>query len=190
MLNLVLAALLAAPALGAAKLDADTLAMVRVFLKMPTENLPPDNIDRFLAVDADALPKKLRKPFLAKRLELYTFRQLAEGKKRGPYRAPGHDCARPQEAAGNTVGILLMAGYEKITPAEELYLEKKTECTEMQLMCEFTLQLIISGKGRNADRQYLLHVKDPLMAYLGEYRAGAKNNPTNFFGSLKPTCTK
>ncbi len=165
-------------------LDKDTLAMVEAFLKLPTQNLPPEHIPRFLAVKPSTLPKKLRTAFAAKRLELYTLKQMADGKRKGSVRMPEKDCAVPQDAKSTSVTILLMAGFVEISEEEEIYLKDETHCSERAMMCEFSLQIILERIGRKGTphRRFFLHPNDPLFALVGEYRAVGRRRQTNFFG--------
>ena len=173
----------------AAPLDADTLDMVKAFLKMPTADLPTAHISRFMAVDPEALPKKLRQPYEGKRLELRTLVRLAEGKKRGVVRMPEADCSRSRDAEGSAISVLLMAGYQEISFEEEKYVEKETRCTERDLMCEFSLVVVVEKKGKPpvARARFFLHFRDPLFAIVGQYREGHAGQ-THFFGLGVPTC--
>ncbi len=175
------------PAASPAALDRDTLDMVKAFLQIPTESLPPEHIPRFLAVDPAALPAKLRRPFRAKRLELHALKRIADGRKKGAARAPAPDCAIDQEAASGAPGILAMAGFVEISEDEERHLMQRTRCSERELMCEFTLQIAAGKKG--SGRRLFLQPKDPLMALVGEYRQFGRVKQTNFFGASGPQCT-
>ena len=191
MVRLLALSLLLLPARAAAAgkaLDGDTLAMVKAFLKLPTEKLPAEHVPRFLAVDPELLPAKLRRPFRAKRIELHTFRQLADGKKKGNIRMPDENCLVPKEATSREVGILKMAGYAEITDQEERFLIEQTKCTEHDLMCEFTLRIIIDKENKIEGRRLFMHGKDPMMALVGTYRAYGRTRQTNFFGMGFPTC--
>ena len=175
-------------AAAATALDPDTLAMVKAFLKLPTDQIPAAHIPRFLAVDPAALPAKLRQSFLAKRIELYTLKQLADGKKRGSVRMPEADCSIPKDTQGSAM-VLLMAGYEEINSNEEDYVMEQTKCTERDLMCEFTLQIVLppkTKKGRQ-ERRLFLHVNDPLFAIVGLYRGHGRAS-THFFGLGGVSC--
>jgi hypothetical protein len=86
-------------AASASSLDTDTLAMVKAFLKLPTAQLPPEHIPKFLAVDPAALPKELRQNFLAKRIELFTLKKITDDKKKGGVRMPEADCSIPKSPA-------------------------------------------------------------------------------------------
>lgn len=181
----------AAPACsaGAVPPDDDTVEMVKAFLKMPTAELPAAHIPRFLAVDPRILPAKLRQPFLAKRLELRTLAHLAEGKKRGVVRMPAADCSVPDETEGETMWVMRMAGYEEISLNEEIFLEKETRCTQRDLMCEFSLRVVVEKKGKppKSRPHFFLNTRDPLFGLVGKYRSGSKGE-THFFGLGVPTC--
>ena len=171
--------------------DKDTLAMVETFLKLPTQNLPPEHIPRFLAVEPSALPKKIRTAFEAKRLELYTLKQMTDGKKKGSVRMPEKDCAVPRDAKSDSVKLLLMAGYLEIGQEEESFVMDETRCTERALMCEFSLQIVAGKAGRKgaARRRLFLHAKDPLFGLISEYREVGRRRQTNFFGEGHAVCS-
>jgi len=163
--------------------DTDTVAMVQAFLKMPTEKLPAEHIPRFLSVDPETLPAKLRRPFIVKRLELYTLKQLADGRKRGSVRMPEENCDVPKDAKSNSAAVLKMAGYEEILEGEESWVIQQTKCTEHDLLCEFSLQILLvrEGQSKRTRRLLFLHEKDPLFALVAQYREGHVGS-TKFFG--------
>jgi len=181
-----------------APLDADTAAMVEAFLKLPTEALPAEHISRFLAVDPEALPKKLRRPFQAKRLELYSLKQLGQTKKKGFVLTPEDHCEAPKEAKSQDISILMMAGYQEITEEEKEWVGRRTHCKEQDMLCEFTLQILDeklgSGKRPRYRRRYFLFCSaacDPLMVLIGVHRAHVKDQNTNFFGTgAGPVCSR
>ncbi len=174
-----------------AVVDKDTLAMVQAFLKVPTQNLPAEHVEQFLAVDPDSLPKKLRTPFRAKRLELYTFKQMADGKRKGDVRMPEKECGIPADAKSNSAKILMLAGYAEISEAEEKFVTDETHCSERALMCEFSLQIVVEKVGRKgaAYRRLFLHTKDPLFGLVGQYRDVGRVRQTHFFGEGHAVCT-
>lgn len=195
MKALILSALLAVPGAVLAADDKpaatpDQIKMVEFFVKAPASDLPAGHIDEFLAIEPDSLPKKLQQPFKAKRLELYTLKQLSAGKKKGVFRMPQADCDIPRDAKSNDLKALGMAGYAEITDDEENCVVKISHCTERDMMCEFTLQIVIEtvGKKKQRVRHLLLHQNDPLQAIVAECRAGV-GGQTNFFGALKPSCS-
>ena len=55
--------------------DPDEIKLVEIFIQTPVSELPEVAIPKFLSIDSEALPKKLRKRFTAKRLELHTLKQ-------------------------------------------------------------------------------------------------------------------
>jgi len=171
---------------SAAALDQDTLEMVKAFVKMPTEDLPVGHIPKFLAVDPRALPAGLRQSFAAKRLELYTLKHVAEGKKKGGVRMPEENCSAPGEAEGQSLKVMRLAGFEEISDDEERFVKEKTNCTEHDLMCEFTLKVLLNK--RSARRRLFLHMKDPLFALVGQYRETGRLRQTKFFGIGNPVC--
>ena len=212
MTGAILAALLALPWAGTARsedvsqaapaaagvLDADTLEMVEAFLKLPAEQLPAAYIPRFLAVDPAALPKKLRRPYEARRLELYSLKQLGQTRKKGNILLPDDHCEAPKEAKSQDIAVLKMAGYVEITEDEEIWLTQRTRCTEQDMLCEFTLQILDekvgSGKKARPRRRYFLfcHVGcDPLMVLVGVHREHINDPNTNFFGTgAGPVCSR
>lgn len=172
--------------------DAETVKLVRFFIKTPTAELPPELVEAFLAVKSETLPKKLRRPYEAKKLELYTLKQLAVGKNKGDYRITAEDCSAPKEGRSQDAALLKQSGYVEIEEDEEQYLIDKTHCSQQKQMCEFTLQIIVETAGRRiVRRRYFLHGKDPLMALVSEYRASKGHRNTNFFGlGSYPTCAQ
>ena len=187
--------LLAVPGARAAEATQDTVEMVEAFVKLPIDQLPSDHIDDFVAVDPESLPKRLRRGFKARKLELYTLKQMARRKKYGNLVSGDDGCAAPHEGKSGEIGILMSVGYQEITEDEKLWLEQKTRCTEQNMLCEFTLQ-IVDEKGtkkKKAERRYFLYCKgaacDALMVLVGAHRARADGKQTNFFGTGSPTCT-
>jgi hypothetical protein len=190
---LILALLLAAAPARAMEASKDTVDMVQAFLKLPIDQLPVEHIDEFIAVDPESLPKKLRTPFKARRLELYTLKQLHKRKKYGTIIASDEACAVPHEAKSGEVGLLRMVGYQEIDEEEKQWLEDKTKCTERDMLCEFTLQIVDETVKKKRVRHYYLYCKgaacDALFVLVGTRRAGVKAKQTNFFGSGSPVCT-
>jgi hypothetical protein len=188
----------AAASASPAPLDIDTLEMVKAFLKLPVNELPADFIPRFLAVDPAALPGKLRRPYEAKRLELYSLRQLGQTKKKGIVILPDDRCEVPKDAKSQDISILMSAGYQEITEEEERWLTQRTRCTEHDMLCEFSLQVLDEkvGAGHKARRRrrYFLFCGaacDPLMVLVGVHRAHVKDPNTNFFGvNASPVCSR
>jgi hypothetical protein len=187
MIPLLLAALVLSPA-RAAESSQEDAALVEKFLKTDTADLPPGAIDHFMQVDPQSVPAKLRKKFEAKKFELLTLKQLAEGKKKGVIRTPEKNCAVPTEVKSNEARILLMAGYEEVTSDDVQCVMERTHCNEQQLMCEFTLQIVIEKKGAQKKYRFFFHPKDPIFAIIAACRksTGGQNN---FFSAMTATCS-
>jgi hypothetical protein len=160
------------------------------------DKLPADFIPRFLAVDPAALPRKLRRPYEAKRLELYSLKQLGQTKKKGIVILPDDRCEEPKDAKSQDISILMSAGYQEITEDEEIWVSHRTRCTEHDMLCEFTLQILDEQavSGRKKRRRYFLYCSigcDPLMVLIGVHRAHVNDPNTNFFGtSPAPVCSR
>jgi hypothetical protein len=185
--------LVAAPVLAAdkSKADADEIKLVETFLKLPTDELPDAGVAKFVSIDPDTLPKKLRPRFVAKRLELYTLKQMADNKKRGLLRSPEPSCEMVQNAKSTDMRALRMAGYAEISGDDERCLMKETQCTERGLMCEFSLQIVDEVVKGEKLRHYFLYPNDPLSTLLIPCRPGSKVGGNNeFFSSMKPRCTQ
>ncbi len=190
ILSLLLAQTLFAGTAPAAK---DTVDMVEAFVKLPIDQMPADHIDEFVAVDPESLPKKLQKGFKARRLELYTLKQLFKRKKEGTIISSDDSCAVPHEAKSGEIGLLTMVGYVEIFEDEKRWLEDKTKCTERDMMCNFTLQIVDDVVKKKKVRKYFLYCKgaacDALMVLVGAHRSQVAGKQTNFFGSGAPVCT-
>jgi hypothetical protein len=174
------------------KASSSTLNLVHFFLKTPTSQLPPISVEDFLRVDPETLPQKLRMPYKSKRLELKTLLHISEGKKRGFVRIPERECSPPPGSKEVDIKVLLAGGFwSEINENEEEYIMKKTNCTERDMMCEFTLQITLEKDSRTKKekRRYFLYERDPLMVFVGEYRAGARGSNTPFFGRGGPICS-
>lgn len=178
----------------AVKASSETVHLVELFLKTPIPDLPPESINPFLAIAEDSLPKKLRRRFSSRKIELYSLMQLSKGKKRGNFRVMDEKCEAPQQASSADIGLLMDSGYVEISPDEESYLTQKTKCTELDMLCEFSLQIrdeaVVVRRKKQVRRRYFLYCSsacDPLMALVAVYREHGKDNSTQFFG-IGPTC--
>ena len=180
------------------KPDADTLKMVEFFLKTPVSQLPPDlpssYVDRFMAVDPETLPAKLRKRVAAKKLEFHTLAHLATGNKKGLIRIPDDNCAIPVDSKSDDAKTLIMAGYQEIEELEKDIIQEKSKCTERDMMCEFSLQIVVERDPKTQKvkrRRFFLYDTDPLFAFIAEYRGrGRVGGNTPFFGQPKALCSR
>lgn len=194
---LCLGSVVLSPSVWAKRVNKETLDMVKFFIRTPVEKLPPDYIEGFLKVSPDELPHRLRNKFKGKRLELLTLKHLNKMKKRGFIRRVKADCEPEGGSKSTDIMSLKLAGYQEITEDEEEFLIRRTECTEMELMCEFSLaigleEVKIKRRRRRkggADvektktvRHLFIHGNDPLLVILDEYRSHRKERQTKFFG--------
>lgn len=195
---ILLAALAASTAPAAAPASTETVHLVELFLKAPIDQLPPESLERLLGLDPESLPKKLRRPYQARSLEIQSLKHMADRKKKGSVLTPEDKCEVPKPAKSQDVKVLMGAGYQEITDEEERWLTQKTRCTEHDMLCEFTLQILDeqrgTGKKKTVERRYFLYCRgascDPLMILVGVHRAGAKAPQSNFFGvQSSPICS-
>ncbi len=189
-LLLVLAAV-ALPARADGPDEETKVKMVQYMLKTPMNEADPTIVSGFMKIDPDTLPKKWRDKARGKQMEVDSVVKIHSGKKKGPFRFPDNKCAAKKYGPEGLPIMAMIIGNAEIESEEADYLEKRTDCSEDQLICEFTLNVvIIPRKGKPALRRYYLMEQDPLMAYLAEYRAGSKGGKNNYFQELKPTCQK
>ncbi|HVC09104.1 MAG TPA: hypothetical protein VNH15_04100 [Elusimicrobiota bacterium] len=193
----LLAALAAAcwPALAGAKAKSEPKAVILVesFLKTPVSGLPPGQIDAFLKINPDALPRRLRDPYEAKKAQLEALRKVYEIDNRGP--RPGaptpKDCSVPLKGDLDLVHELEIGGFQEITRQEKDWIAQNTRCSQKDLMCQFSLTIVQRPKTRKKKPKtwYLLHEKDPLFMLVGMKRQGQVPQGSGSFGeSSFPTC--
>jgi hypothetical protein len=192
----------AAPAKKKAARHPPTAAqlLVELFLTTPTADLPPERVEEFLAVDPSSLPAGMRPGCLGKKEELRALKKIAGGRMKPPVRrvdmpSPAEkDCQALEGERG--IGIMKMAGFTSLEETEVQFSTEQTQCTECEMMVEFTLQKVVvkptgkaAKKGEVPKAYYFLHPKDPLWNLVAVYRDGRKNAfGTNFFGVGTPTC--
>jgi hypothetical protein len=181
--------MLVAPVSSGETATPETIKGVEKFLKTPVNELPTESIEGFLRVDPNTLPAKLQDKYKARRIELYTLKQLAEGKKKGLMRMMDKTCNIPEETKGGSGGVYQAAGYNEIDGSEVDCASKRTGCSTQEMMCEFTLRLVIETdpKGKKKYR-WFLNPRDPLMAIVTACRGGTGDN-SNFFGGMTASCT-
>ena len=192
-----LLACLCAPGLARAKAkkhESKATALVELFLKTPVDQLPADEVDEFMAVDAQKLPERLRGPCEAKKAQLRALRKVYELENGGGPRsgAPApKGCSAPLEGGEALVQYLGKAGFALITRQEKDWLAANTHCTQKQMMCEFSLT-VVQRKAKDKRKPktwYLLHAKDPLYMLVGMKRQGQVRQGSGSFGeSSFPTC--
>lgn len=160
--------------------DPAELELVDHFLSTPTSELDPEEIDDFMLIDSKSLPARQRQGYIDKRFELYVKRHIARSLKKGFVRVPAKDCKPPEEAKSNDIAMLKRTGFDELTEEELRYVRKKSKCTEKELLCESTLQLVPPKKAKE-DRRVFLSVSDPLFAFAIERRRSV-GGQSDFFG--------
>ena len=191
MRSLALFLCLAAPAAAEGPDEATKIKMVEYMLKTPMNEADPGLVSGFMKIDPETLPKKLRDKTRGKQMEIDAVVKLHNGKKKGPFRFP--QACQPKRYEGPE-GIRIMnliIGNEEILWEEEDYIEKKTNCTEDQLLCEFSLNIVImKRKDKPTLKRFFLMSQDPLMALVAEKRGGGGSAGNKYFQELKPSCQK
>jgi hypothetical protein len=180
-------ALLAAPSLGS---DANlTRQIVDTVLKVPTDAVDPRLVQPFLEVDPETQPKAKREKIRAKQLEFRTLLKLHDTKKKGNILSPAPGCAYEQGLRPTSdIPFYRIAGFGEIEEVERDELERRTLCTQDDMVCQFSLT-IFHDKGSKKPRRLFLNGKDPLMAIIGEIRT-TKSGQSKFFGLGGISCTK
>ncbi len=167
------------------------IQMVEYMLKTPTGEADPVLVSGFMSLDATALPKKLRDKARGKQMEIGALVKINKGKKRGPLRIIAPGCEVKRYGPEGVRVMQLIQDNSEIAIEEEEYIEKRGQCTEDQLICEFTLNVVVIPQpGKKPIKRYWLMEKDPMMAWIGEFRARGAVTSTNYFQELKPRCSK
>ncbi len=171
--------------------EATRVKLAEYMLKTPLDEANPTVVSGFMKIDTETLPKKLREKARAKQMEIDAVVKIHAGKKKGPFRFPSACTVKPYEGADGMRAMKMISGNEEIAADEEEYLEKKGNCTEEQLMCEFSLNIvIIRRKNKPPLKYYFLMSQDPLMAWVAEKRGGGASAGNNYFQEAKPNCQK
>lgn len=185
-----LALLVGLAVFAAAEPDEQTrIQIVEYMLKTPLNQADPKLVSGFMSLDYATLPKKLRVKARAKQLEVDGVVRIHKGKKKGPMRYPSPGCVPKRYGPEDLQALQMIQGSVEIAWDEEEYAEKKTNCTEDQLSCEFSLMVIVYPPGKVPRKRFFLIETDPLMALVAEKRGGGKG-PTRYFQEMKPTCEK
>jgi len=179
----------AAPSEPVSSADETTIQVVDYVLRTPTTDLDPKLANAFLDVDIETLPKKKREKARARQLELQTLMKIGKGKKKGGIRWIAPDSCKPKYYGPGDVGPLGMAGFYEIAEDEADFLGRKTQCSEAELMCEFSLSIILTPRKKGPPaKRFFLHERDPIGALLAEYRNPKIGGQTAFFGNGIFTC--
>lgn len=169
--------------------EATRIKMVEYMFKTPMNEADPLVVSAFMKLDTQTLPKKLRDKAHAKQLEVDVVVKMHKGNKKGPYRVPAACVIKTYEGPEGMRIMGMIMGNEEIEGDEEEYIERKTNCTESQLLCEFSLNIVlIKRKGKPSLKHYFLMSSDPLMALVASKRAGASAGGNKYFGETPPSC--
>jgi hypothetical protein len=180
----------AAPAAPAGPDEATRIKIIDYMLKTPLNEADPMLVSGFMKLDPDAQPKKLRDKVRGKQMAIDAMVKLHDGKKKGPFRDPVPTC-NPKYYGPEGVKIFGMMGEDEISWDEEDYVEKKSNCPEAQLMCEFSLNISVTIRpGKPPLKRFFMMPQDPLMAFVAEKRGGGGSAGNRYFEETKPTCKK
>lgn len=165
---------------------------IKAFVETPISELNSRWIERMMAVDENEVPEKLRFKLRARKLELRALKDIRAGEKKGFVRMPEKECDIPTDSKSDDEKALKAAGFEFLEDHEEELLEQKTHCTERQLMCEFSLQIVVARDPKTKKvrtRHYYIHERDPLFVIVAAARKGNNiGGNTDFFGKVPPAC--
>jgi hypothetical protein len=188
---LALALLLALPAAAEGPDEATRIKIAEYMLKTPMNEADPTLVSGFMKLDPDSLPKKMRDKVRGKQMEIDAVVKIHNGKKKGPFRFPSACQPKIYEGAEGVRVMQMIQGNGEIEPDEKDYIEHKTNCTEEQLMCEFSLNIVVIKRPRKPPLQrYFLMTQDPLMALVAEKRGGGASAGNQYFQEMKPSCQK
>ena len=169
-----------------------SLFVVQEVLRTPDDQLSPEAIQAFLAVDPERLPPKIRAAYKERRPVLaYRVRASAAGGAeaadlddvRAEAPPPTQRCPQRKAALYRTMG------WDELTTDENRHLLKETRCREAQAEGEFTYCVAYDLKTVDGETLKVFHAfvypNDPLDALVVRFRAaGAQaDQGTAFFGA-------
>lgn len=167
------------------------IKMVEYMLKTPMNEADPTLVSGFMKIDTETLPKKLRDKARGKQMEIDAVVKIHKGKKKGPFRFPAACQIKRYEGPEGIRIMNYIIGNTEIAAEEEEYIELKANCTEEQLLCEFSLNIVMMKRpGKPPLKRYFLMESDPLMALVAEKRGGGGSAGNQYFQELKPSCQK
>ena len=171
--------------------EATRIKIAEYMLKTPMSEADPSLVSGFMKLDPEALPKKFRDKVRGKQMEIDAIVKIHNGKKKGPFRFPAACEIKRYEGPEGIRIMNYIIGNEEILQEEEEYLELKGNCTEDQLICEFSLNVVLMKRpGKPPLKRYFMMQQDPLMAWVAEKRGGGASAGNQYFQSLKPSCQK
>lgn len=192
MKALALILLLAGPVLADDGPDAATRVKIAEYmLKTPLDEADPTLVSGFMKLDTATLPKKLREKSRARQMEIDAVVKIHKGKKKGPFRFPEACMPKVYKGAEGLRAMQMIQGNGEIEGDEKDYIERKTGCTEEQLMCEFSLNIVVILRpGKPPLQRFFLMEADPIMALVAEKRGGGASAGNQYFQEMKPSCQK
>ncbi len=194
-MNLLLLAILLPPLCAgaadppAAKADATTVQLADVVIKTPTAELDPTLAGAFLKVDIASLPARQRRGARGKQLELKALIKVAEGKKKGSIRMTGDQGCELPIVTAEDIPMLRKMGFVEVRESSIASAETATQCSRIQMQCEFSLHIVEMPKGSKPPRRFFFQEKDPMLVFVGTADAPQSAGQTNFFGTAL-TCQK
>ncbi len=191
MRTLALLLCLAFPAHAEGPDEATRIKIAEYMLKTPMSEADPTLVSGFMKLDTVTLPKKIRDKARAKQMEIDAVVKIHNGKKKGPFRFPVSCQPKMYEGEEGLRTMKMIFGNEEIAQEEEEYIERKTNCSELDLMCEFSLNIVlIKRPGKPTLKRYFLMDTDPIFALVAEKRGGGASAGNKYFQELKPSCQK
>jgi len=171
--------------------EATRIKMAEYMLKTPMNEADPALVSGFMKLDTSTLPNKLRDKARGKQMEIDAVVKMHNGKKKGPFRFPAACEIKRYEGPEGIRIMGMIMGNEEIASEEEEYIERKANCTEEQLICEFSLNIVLmKRKDKPPLKRYFMMSQDPLMSFVAEKRGGGGSIGNKYFQELKPTCQK
>lgn len=165
--------------------DADTVKLAGIVIKTPTDQLDPTLAGAFLKVDTQTLPPRQRVAARGKQMELRALIKVAEGKKKGGIRMVGpEECQAPKLTQDDLKWLLNpMLGFVE---AEEWAVGEagtQTECSELDMQCQFSLHIVHMPKGSKPPRRFFFQERDPMLAIVQMKERNIDGKQTHFFGA-------
>lgn len=173
----------AARAADAGTASAEQVQLTQVVLRTPTAELDPTLAGAFLKLDPETLPRKWRSKARGKQLELNALIRVAEGKKKGVIRVIGSEECKPPRPAPADIPMMMMLGFIE---AEEWAVGAagvQTDCTELDMQCQFSLHIVEMGKKAKPPRRYFFQEKDFMLFIVRMKEKSLEAKQTGFFGT-------
>lgn len=167
------------------------IKIAEYMIKVRPDEADPKLVAGFMDIDVQTLPKRLREKAKAKQIQIDAIVRIHKGRRKGSTRIVPASCQPKRYYGDEGLRVMrLVGGGEEIAPEEEDYIERKTNCSEDQLICEFSLNVVVYPReGKPPMKRYFLMSADPLMALVAEQRAGfGPSKQPRYFQEALPTC--